>query len=236
MDKIDYRVEKRNLYEDVAAKIENYIIQNAAQSGQKLPAEKALALNFGVSRPVIREALKLLKERQLIESHTGGGTYTCKPGTQNLIDVIKRMIQMDCIDYTHVFNMRLLLEPYACRLAAQHHLSEEQLGALEDTIKKMIENQHNTEERIYYDLQFHTLIAQYSENPILATFVQSMTGLLKPIIREALIPSEGHLSGVEFHRQLLGILRRNDGDEAERVMREHLQVSTQNYLKIHDAK
>ncbi len=167
MDKIDYRVEKRNLYEDVAAKIENYIIQNAAQSGQKLPAEKDLALNFGVSRPVIREALKLLKERQLIESHTGGGTYTCKPGTQNLIDVIKRMIQMDCIDYTHVFNMRLLLEPYACRLAAQHRLSEEQLGALEETIVKMIENQHNTEERIYYDLQFHTLIAQYSENPIL---------------------------------------------------------------------
>jgi len=236
MDRIDYRVEKRNLYEDVAAKIESFIIQNAPQSGQKLPAEKELAANFGVSRPVIREALKLLKERQLIETRTGGGTYTSKPGAQNLIDVIQRMIQMDCIDYTHVFDMRLLLEPYACRLAAQNHLSEDKFSALSDTIENMITNQHNTEQRIYHDLQFHTLIAQYSNNPILATFIQSMTGLLTPIIREALIPAEGHMSGVEYHKNLLKVLRKGDGDEAERLMREHLQVSTQNYLKSRGLK
>lgn len=231
MDNIDYRVEKRNLYEDVAAKIESYIIQNAPQSGQKLPSENELATNFGVSRPVIREALKLLKERQLIETRTGGGTYTSKPGTQNLIDVIQRMIQMECIDYTYVFDMRLLLEPYACRLAAQNHLTKEKIDGLEKTIENMVANQHNTDQRIYYDLQFHTLIAQYSNNPLLATFIQSMTGLLTPIIRDALLPAEGHMSGVEYHKKLLETIQKGESDEAERLMREHLQVSTQNYLK-----
>ncbi|HWP68989.1 MAG TPA: FadR/GntR family transcriptional regulator [Rectinemataceae bacterium] len=233
MDTIDYRLEKKNLYESVAAKMEKFILENADQFGQKLPSEQTLATNFGVSRPVVREALKLLKERQLIESHTGGGTYIRKPGTQNLIDVIQRMIQMDCIDYPHVFDMRLLLEPYACRLAATNHLDDAKLAALEATIEKMIENEHHTDERVYYDLQFHTLIAQYSENPILAAFVQSMTGLLTPIIREALIPSDGHRSGVDYHKHLLEILRKGDGDEAERLMREHLVVSSKNYLKIH---
>ena len=189
MHKIDYRVEKRNLYEDVAAKLEKYILESADRFGQRLPSEQKLAANFGVSRPVIREAMKLLKERQLIESRTGGGTFINKPGTQNLIDVIHRMIQMDHIDYVHVFDMRLLLEPHACRLAAERELNEDKLAALRDTIEQMIKSEHNTDERIYYDLQFHTLIAQYSSNPILAVFVQSMTGLLTPIIRGRLIAS-----------------------------------------------
>jgi GntR family transcriptional repressor for pyruvate dehydrogenase complex len=231
MEEIDYSVKKKNLYEEVAAKIEAFILQNAPLSGQRLPPEMELAVNFGVSRPVIREALKLLKERQLIESHTGGGTYTCKPGTQNLIDVIQRMIQMDCIDYTHIFDMRLLLEPHACRLTAEKRVSEEKLAALEDTIEKMIEFRANTEKRIFYDLEFHALIAQYSGNPILSTFVQSMTGLLTPLIREALIPQEGHMSGVEYHRHLLDVIRKGDGDGAETLMREHLKVSAQNYMK-----
>lgn len=231
MEEIDYSIKKRNLYEEVAAQIERFILQSAPQSGQKLPAEKDLAANFGVSRPVIREALKLLKERQLIESHTGGGTYTCKPGTQNLIDVIQRMIQMDCIDYHHVFDMRLLLEPHACRLAAETGLSPDQAAALDGTIAKMIEFQRVTDERVSYDLKFHALIAQYSGNPILATFIQSMTGLLTPLIREALTPAEGHTSGVEYHRRLLEVLLRGEGDVAESLMREHLKVSAQNYLK-----
>ena len=232
MDNIDYRVEKRNLYEDVAAKMEQYILQNADRFGQRLPSEQTLATNFGVSRPVIREALKLLKARELIESHNGGGSFIHKPGAQHLIDVIHRMIQMDRIDYVHIFDMRLLLEPYACRLAAVNHSRKKgKLTTLKEMIDKMEESERNTDERIYYDLQFHTLVAQLSENPILAAFVQSMTGLLTPLLRDALIPSGGHRSGVDYHRQLLEIIGRGDGNEAERVMREHLTVSTQNYLK-----
>lgn len=236
MDKIDFRVEKRNLYEDVAAKLEKYILQSSDRFGQRLPSEQKLALSFGVSRPVIREAMKLLKERQLIESRTGGGTYINKPGTQNLIDVIHRMIRMDRLDYVHVFDMRLLLEPHACRLAAENKLGEEKLAELGKTIELMSENEHNTDMRIHYDLQFHTLVAQYSGNPILAVFVQSMTGLLTPIIRDALIPPEGHRSGIDYHNRLIEILRKADGDEAEAVMREHLTASTQNYLKSKKAE
>ena len=232
MDEIDYRVEKRNLCEDVAAKMEQYILNNADKFGQRLPSEQTLAINFGVSRPVIREALKLLKARELVESHNGGGSFIHKPDTQHLIDVINRMIQMDRIDYVHIFNIRLLLEPYACRLAAINHLKNgDKLTALEQMIDNMEKSERNTDDRIYYDLQFHILVAQLSDNPILAAFVQSMTGLLTPLLRDALIPPDGHRCGVDYHRLILEIIRKGDGDEGERVMREHITASTQYYLK-----
>ncbi len=232
MNEIDYRVEKRNLCEDVAAKMEQYILKSADKFGQRLPSEQTLAINFGVSRPVIREALKLLKARELIESHNGGGSFIHKPDTQHLIDVINRMIQMDRIDYIHIFNMRLLLEPYACRLAATNYLkNKEKLTMLEEMVDKMEKSEGNTDDRIHYDLQFHILVAQLSDNPILAAFVQSMTGLLTPLLRDALIPPDGHRCGVDYHRRLLEIIRSGDGDEGERIMREHLTISTQYYLK-----
>jgi GntR family transcriptional repressor for pyruvate dehydrogenase complex len=231
VDGINYRVEKRTLYEDVASRMEQYILKNADRFGQRLPSEQALATNFGVSRPVIREALKILKERRLVESHNGDGSFIHKPDAQNLIDVIRRMIHMDSIDYVHVFNMRLLLEPYACRLAAESRVGAERIAEMAETIERMEASERNVDDRIHYDLAFHAIVAQCSGNPLLAAFVQSMTGLLTPIMRDALKPPEGHRSGLDYHRRLMELIVAGDGDTAERVMRDHLTEATQNYLK-----
>ena len=234
MHDIDYKIVKNKLYEDVAEKLEMYILQNSNKLGEKLPSEQNLAESFNVSRPVIREAMKLLRERQLIRTVNGEGTYITKPGISNLTDLLYRMIHMDGIHYSQVLDMRQLLEPYACKLTAERNIDNDSIEVLNETIEKMINNEHNPKKRVYFDLQFHVFIAVYSGNLILASFIKSMNELLTPIIQKALVPKGGHQSGIEYHRLLVQAFKEGNGNKAENIMREHLAVSAQNYLKSID--
>ena len=69
----DFAVSKVNLYEQIADRLETWILANSFEGQKKLPSEQALADEFCVSRNVIREALKLLKERGLVDSRNGTG-------------------------------------------------------------------------------------------------------------------------------------------------------------------
>lgn len=228
MQEIDFSIKKTNLYEEVADKLEQMILSDTSQLGQKLPSEQSLATSFGVSRNVIRESLKILKERQLVTLRMGGGSYIAKPKAQNLVDVVNRMIIMDDIDYNNVFEMRMLLEPCACRLAAKRG-TDEDFDTLWSINTIMSEQGSNVEERIKYELNFHKKLAEISGNPILSAFVQSMSDLLVPLIRKALVPPSGHISGVTYHYRIVDVLRSRDADAAEQIMRSHLQDSTLKY-------
>ena len=87
-----FTVVKTNLYEQIADYLEDMILNNKTmQEEKKLPSEQALAVTFGVSRNVVREALKLLKERGLIELRNGTGAYITKPEASNISDVVSRI-------------------------------------------------------------------------------------------------------------------------------------------------
>lgn len=85
-----------------------------------MPSEQHLAEEYSVSRTIIRESLKLLKERGLIDSKTGSGSYVTRPEAQNIADVVYRIIQMDQIDYVSVFDMRMILEMESISRAVNH--------------------------------------------------------------------------------------------------------------------
>ena len=231
MTEINYSLKEKKLYEEVAARIEQFILQNRHQIGQRLPSEQALALSFNVSRPVIREALKLLSERRLVQSHSGGGTFISKPGAKDLIDMLSRIMAMDNISYCAVFEMRSLLEPYACRLAAEADLGADAFVAMEACVKLIEESGIDNQKRASADLQLHTLIAECSGNPLLANFVHSMEGLLVPLVRDTKLSPEQLRWVAGEHRELVDVIRSKDGDAAEMLMRKHIAQSTKNYLE-----
>ena len=141
---------------------------------------------------------------------------------------MNRIILMDNIENSKVFEMRMILETEACRMAAECN-EPEAFDVLTEINKSMLKYKDDVEKRISLDLQFHIMIAKLSQNPLLELFVQSMTNLLSPILRTALIPEKGNMHGIEFHRQIIETLRSGNGKEAERVMREHLTESVENY-------
>lgn len=92
MQKINYSVQRVNLYESIADNLEQMILNDSSQIGQRLPSEQTLAENFGVSRNVVRESLKILKERHLVSLRTGEGAYIEKPDNRSLTELLNRII------------------------------------------------------------------------------------------------------------------------------------------------
>ncbi len=228
LQKINYHVERTNLYESIADNLEAMILNDSSQIGQRLPSEQTLATNFGVSRNVIREALKILKERHLVCLKTGEGAYIEKPDNRSITELLNRIILMDNIEHQQILEMRMILETKACRLAAERNEAQA-FDVLEDINNNMLKFKQDINKRISLDIQFHITIAKLSRNLLLELFVQSMTNLLSPILRTALIPEGGNEDGIQFHRQIIQTLRSGDGDKAEEVMRKHLSASVLNY-------
>lgn len=225
MEDLDFKVKKQNLYEAVADRMEDMILDNSLRQGERLPSEQDLALKFGISRNVMRESLKLLKERQLIVQKNGEGTFIAKPEGKSVTDVLNRMLRLDDIGYMDVYEMRKLLEPYACRVVAGR---QEQLdyGELERCLQGMIHSKDVWDQRIDYDIRFHVCIAEATGNPLLICFIKSMVNLWKTILLRGIVTQqEGHQDGIEFHKRILECLRKGDPQEAESVMRAHIEKS-----------
>lgn len=221
----DLRVTKKNLYETVADQIEDMILDNSLRQGERLPNEQELATRFGISRNMMRESLKLLKERQLIVQRNGDGTYIAKPEMDSVTEVLNRMLRLKDIRYTDIFKMRSLLEPYACSLVASRE-STPNLDKLEEYIEEMVKAKDIWDRRADYDILFHVQIAEWTDNPLLVCFIKSMADLWKTILVGGIqTQQEGHQDGIEFHRRILACLREKDPQAAEETMRAHIERS-----------
>jgi len=227
---INYNVERVNLYESIAKNLEEMILNDASQVGKKLPSEQTLAANFGVSRNVIRESLKILKERQLITLHVGEGAYIQKPGDQSVTDMLNRIVLMDNIDPIKIYELRTILEVNACRLAARNAHENEDFRVLEEINENMRQSKDDIDKRIELDMEFHSMVAHLSGNPLLELFERSIAKLVSPVIRTALLPSSGNEDGIRDHQLIIEVLRKGDEEQAAELMNEHLRKSTQNYL------
>ena len=225
MEDLDYRVKKKNLYEAVADRMEDMILDNSLRQGERLPSEQDLALKFGISRNVMRESLKLLKERQLIVQKNGEGTFIAKPESGSITEVLNRMLRLDDIGYMDVYEMRKLLEPYACSVVAEKQ-DKLDFDELERCLQGMIASKDVWDKRIDYDIQFHICIAEATGNPLLICFIKSMVNLWKTILlRGIVVQQEGHQDGIEFHRKIIDCLKSGDPQEAEKIMRAHIEKS-----------
>ena len=121
--------ETKSLCEVIADKLEYAIFNDKTINKGKLPSEMQLANAYGVSRPVIREALKILKARGLIDSRQGAPTTVVEYKVEDLQKNLARISKMKNISSTEVYAVRLALEVASARYAAQN-ATEEDLFAL----------------------------------------------------------------------------------------------------------
>jgi len=220
---IDYTVNKANLYEQIASTLEQAIVHSDIKA-EKLPSEQELSSRFKVSRTVIREALKVLKERGLIDPRNGGGSYISRPNTDNISSVLNRIITMDNISNDDLHNMRLILETAAARLAAIHAKKAE-LDHLEYILDKMLDTTLPLEQRISYDADFHITIARSGRNVLIGMFVEVMTILLKEYMIKGISGTPGMKRTSIQHRNVLEAIKGRDPLAAETAIQEHLTAS-----------
>ncbi len=217
---------KEHLYEQVANLLEQQILSGHAD-GERLPSEQALAERYGVSRTIVREAFKLLKERGLIDSRTGSGAYVTRPEAQNLSDVMARIIRCDGIDTSSIYYVRGVLECASVRRAVKC-ASEAQLSAMEAILERLRDRRLDAKERRDLDFDFHYLIAQASGNPLLALLMQTMSNIFKEYISTGIFTQGGIDDAMMRHQRIMDALKARDLDKADRAMREHLDQSLEN--------
>ena len=213
---------QERLYVRVARRIAGLVSSGEVSAGDKLPSERDLAEMLQVSRPSIREAMIALEVSGVIEVRTGSGIYVADQSRQPAV------VADEGIGPFEILEMRLLIEPETCALAAER-ISDDQLEQLRKIYNEMGRTS-GTSEVEAFDSQFHNLIAEASENTAIARTVSWLwvlrdqselsRGFHRLIIKEGVYPV------LDEHTAIFNALKNRNPDEARKAMREHLEAAT----------
>lgn len=216
-----------NLYEQVADYMEQMILdakETQWEAGGKLPSEQELADRFGVSRNVVREAIKLLKERGLVDPRNGVGAYVTKPESQQMSAMIYRYVLMDGIDIAEIYDTRILIEEH-CAYEAAARCTDEDLREMRALLDKMEDRTISADERRETDYQFHIAIAKAAGNPLNLLMIESFKDVFLAMIEKGIFVPGGIVDASARHEKIMKALVAHDCEGAKQAMIEHLTVS-----------
>ena len=174
------------LAEQVEDQIYHYILDTSLEPGAKLPNEFALAEKFRVGRSTIREAVKLLSSKGIVEVRQGSGTYvvTTVKGLSDPLNL--RSVQDKNALAFDLVNLRLLLEPGIAEIAAQN-ATDEDIERLQRLCERVETKIHNGDRYIEDDIAFHTCIAESSKNLVVGQLIPIIdTAVMMFVIAEAI--------------------------------------------------
>ena len=225
LDNIDCAsLNKSTLYEVIADSLEQSILKYNGDS-VKLPTEYEMAEQFGVSRTVIREALKILRERGLVKTKVGDGAYTTKPDNKYMEKALLRLIRSNNYTDENITDVRLILECEAAKLAFMNR-NEAFVRKLEENLEEMIHMKNSRLERVRLDITFHQIIAEQSGNALLSLFIQSINDVLFDyILRRIDSRPEGNLDGIVWHEKIIGGFKEGNPESVSAMIYQHLMDS-----------
>lgn len=226
-------LKKSYLYESVAEKIEDIIISSPDMVGQKLPSEQAIADSLGISRNIVREAFKIIKERGLIEVKSGEGAFVSKPRSTVITKMLERSIKMNYTDISDIYEIRECLEVNACFYAATR-INDNEIKNLNNLVNEMEKHKNISKKWAELDLQFHITIVNAVRNPLFYAYIKPLFNILFLISKKAR-DSEGAIeSGIKGHKKILEALSERDPDKAKQCMHDHLIRSKEDIKSVED--
>jgi len=215
-------VRPARLYEQIVQQIEDSIVKGALKPGDQLPAERDLAHRFGVSRTAVREAVKALREKGLVEAYSGRGTFITDGTSQAVrqsLDLLVKIGQPE--GSAHLAEVRGILEPEIAALAAIR-IQQSELATMREAVAVMDRATHDPDTYIEADLDFHLALAEGASNPLILSLLDSVIGLLREQRLRSFNASRGS-GGQIHHKRILAAVERHDPEAARCAMRAHLE-------------
>ncbi len=220
-------------FRGIADELAQAIFRGELQVGERLPTERELSRHFGVSVPVVREALRILRRQGLLTVRRGygGGIFVAYPNTDFAQDVLRVLLGTRQISLRDIAEVRLIYEPEIARLAATR-ITDAELEKLKDVVRRQ---QHGLREdrQEEFNLHFHRLVAEAARNPVLAVVMEVVVSVLLPEVRRMRLDLESKTHIVDFHRRLYEALAARDGERAARIMAEHVTEIQRHLQRIH---
>ncbi|MBI5304035.1 MAG: FadR family transcriptional regulator [Chloroflexi bacterium] len=218
----DQPIHAARLYEQVVARIETQILNGEFHPGDRLPNERELAEKFRVSRTVVREAVKTLREKGLVSSEQGRGTFVTDGTSRAARDSLGRMMQIGTTERADdLVEARELFEPEIAALAAKRATRQDlaDLNAIVATMDRTIDD---ADAFIEADLAFHLALARATQNAFIPTLLDPIVDLLREH-RKKIFLVNGAPRGQSHHKKILKAICAHDPQTAREAMRAHLR-------------
>jgi GntR family transcriptional repressor for pyruvate dehydrogenase complex len=219
-----YRAVKTSrLFEQIVQQVEDSILKGQLKPGDQLPAERELAQRFGVSRTAVREAVKTLREKGLVEAYSGRGTFVTNGTSQAIRQSLDLMIRINKQEGSaHLAELRLVLEPEIAGLAAGR-IEEQLLSTMREAVVVMDRNLRDPDGYVEADLDFHLALAEAAANPLILSLLDSIVGLLREQRSRIFNVKNGPERGQYHHKRILAAVESRDSEAAREAMRAHLK-------------
>ena len=225
-----------DLQAHVVSKLQELIVSKGLKPGDKLPSERELSKQLGVSRVTTREALHQFEQWGLVQKKIGVGTFLVDMTRSVLTESLERYFQYNSRTYEELISFREMIEPEIAAQAAKFATKEniESLAKKLEILEEALD-QRDVDLYVEYDTGFHEELALIIRNDLIATIVLGLHQLTRGWILK-----EIQLNGMEFrfeetrksHRDIFNAIVNNDPEKARDAMKEHMYNTRESHLKI----
>lgn len=222
-------VQRLRTYEQVMGQIEDRILDGRLKAGDRLPSERDFAASLGVSRPSLRETLRVLEALGLVDVRRGGGpeggTVLEQGPGDGLVNLLRLEIALAHFSWGEVLETRLALEAWSVREAAQRATAEDHTD-LADILDRMDADDIDSAEFNRLDAAFHVRIAEAAGNRLTSHFM----GALRGAIHQQMVQMYADLADWRTtahtvraeHRAIYEAITNRDADTAVALVRRHI--------------
>lgn len=214
------RVGRTTLVAEVAQAVLEMIHKGELKPGDRLPSERALSQQLGVSRPTVRASVSSLVAMNVLEVQHGSGTYVSSLDAKELLRSLPAALSVFEADHDELFAVRLMLEPPAAALAAQR-IGEEKLRELA-AARNSAQDTEDVDRFIKWDIDLHRMIMEASGNVLLQRLMAALSALGAASRNQTARWPDDRERAAREHFAVMDAVLDRDPDAASEAMREHL--------------
>ena len=224
---------KPRLSDQVAQLMLDAILEKRLAPGDRLPSERELGEQFGVSRTVVREAVRALVAKGVIAVVSGSGLRIAEADASTVRESLSLYLHNSTLDYGKMHEVRKVLEDQIAEIAAER-ASDDDLRLLTEAhaaMAKAVAAGRDVDEISILDLEFHRTIARATQNELFLLLLDSIGEGLLEVRRENLRFNAEHT--IALHEAVLERILARDPEGARAAMSEHLDDAVQTWRKVH---
>jgi GntR family transcriptional repressor for pyruvate dehydrogenase complex len=215
-------ITKTRIYEQVVLQLQQEILSGQIAPGTRLPTERDLAAQFGVSRASIREALSVLQSRGLIESRQGDGTIVSPSVDAGLLVPLSEQLARSRAAIMNPLEVRYMFEPQTAYLAAER-ATDAEIAVMAETLRMQEGIVAMGGTGIDEDTAFHFAIARASHNDLVVTIIGHINTSLRETREWSLRARSGAEASIRHHHNILAAIARHDPQAAQAAMAAHVE-------------
>jgi GntR family transcriptional repressor for pyruvate dehydrogenase complex len=208
----------------VVEHVRRLIEEAGLKPGDRLPSERDLASELGVSRPSVRSGLEALESMGVVVSRRGAGTFIANGPPDLGVEPLSLLASLHRFTPAEMFEARLVLEVGVASLAAER-AEGEHLAAMAEEVTEMFASTADPAAFLVHDVRFHRKVAAGCGNRVLAALMEMVAAQFYELRKETVLGARDLRESAEMHRRIFRAIRARDADEARAAMHEHLKAA-----------